>query len=164
MCAKCLPFPLVLNMLIDFVKEKNRNSGKLITIGGLSFRRKSHMMRWMSDYKNLFCCLLWQTPTWDFPHLHETPRGIQGPWITPYIYIYIQCLVKWPVIHVYFTVCLMPNRLDTSNTLRLRYSSLDSVIAGPNTCGLIIVAVMQHKTLGSHEHVKWIALNVYIYI
>ena len=41
------------------------------------------------------------------------------------------------------------------------YSNLASVIAGPNTCGLTIVATMQHETLGSHIHVKWLAPNVY---
>ena len=44
------------------------------------------------------------------------------------------------------------------------YLNLASVIAGPNTCGLTIVATMQHETLGSHFHVKWLAPNVYIYI
>ena len=38
------------------------------------------------------------------------------------------------------------------------------MIAGPNTCGLTIVATMQHETLGSHIHVKWLAPNVYIYM
>ena len=33
-----------------------------------------------------------------------------------------------------------------------------------NTCGLTIVATMQHETLGSHIHVKWLAPNEYIYI
>ena len=44
------------------------------------------------------------------------------------------------------------------------YLNLASEIAGPNTCGLTIVATMQHETLGSHIHVKWLGPNVYIYI
>ena len=30
----------------------------------------------------------------------------------------------------------------------------------PNTCGLTIVATMQHETLCSHIHVKWLAPNL----
>ena len=41
------------------------------------------------------------------------------------------------------------------------YLNLASAIAGPNTCGLTIVATMQHETLGSHIHVKWLTPNVY---
>ena len=40
---------------------------------------------------------------------------------------------------------------------------LASVAAGPYTCGLMIVAAMQHETLGSHNHVKWLTPSVQIY-
>ena len=43
------------------------------------------------------------------------------------------------------------------------YLNLASVIAGPNTCGLTIVAKMQHETLASHIYVKWLAPNVNIH-
>ena len=46
----------------------------------------------------------------------------------------------------------------------LKYLSLSSVIAGPNTYGLMIVAAMQHETLGSHNNVKRLAPSVpYMY-
>ena len=46
----------------------------------------------------------------------------------------------------------------------LGYLKLAAVIAGPNTCGLMIVATKQHETLCSHILVKWLDPSVYIYI
>ena len=98
-----------------------------------------------------------------------------------YIYIYELCLnglllsdilpyplfhrhVRLPVIRVCFTVCLMSHSFRYPQLTASGYLNLASVIAGPNTCGLTIVATMQHETLSSHIHVKWLAPNVYIYI
>ena len=79
-------------------------------------------------------------------------------------YPLFHCHVRLPVIRVCFAVCLMSHSFRYPQLTASGYLNLASVIAGPNTCGLTIVATMQHETLGSHIHVKWLAPNVYIYI
>ena len=79
-------------------------------------------------------------------------------------YPFFHCHVRLPVIRACFAVCLMSHSLCYPQLTASGYSNLASVIAGPNTCGLAIVATMQHENLGSHIHVKWLAPNVYIYI
>ena len=71
------------------------------------------------------------------------------------------CHVRLPVIRVCFAVCLMSHSSRYPQLTASGYINLASVIAGPNTCGLTIVAKLQHETLGSHIHVKWLAPNVY---
>ena len=69
-------------------------------------------------------------------------------------YPLFHCHVRLPVIRVCFAVCLMYHSFRYTQLTASGYLNLASVIAGPNTCGLTIVATMQHETLGSHIHVK----------
>ena len=79
-------------------------------------------------------------------------------------YPLFHCHDRLPVIRVCFAVCLMSHYFRYPQITASGYLNLASVIAGPNTCGLTIVATLQHETLGNHIHVKWLAPNVYIYI
>ena len=67
-------------------------------------------------------------------------------YVNIYIYIYIYIL---PVIRVCFAACLMSHYFRYQQLTASGYLNLASVIAGPNTCGLTILATMQHETLGN---------------
>ena len=78
-------------------------------------------------------------------------------------YPLFHCHVRLPVIRVCFAICLMSHFFRYPQLTASGYLNLASVIAGPYTCGLTIVATMQHETVGSHIHVQWLAPNI-IYI
>ena len=83
-------------------------------------------------------------------------------------YQLFHCHVRLPVIRVCFAVCLMSLSFRYPQLTASGYLNLAFVIAGPNTCGLTIVATMQHETSGSNIHVKsrpqCVIIYIYIYI
>ena len=49
------------------------------------------------------------------------------------------------------------------NNLYIVFVNYICIYVGPDTCGLTIVATMQHETLGTHIHVKRLVPNVFTY-
>ena len=77
------------------------------------------------------------------------------------LYPLFHCHVRLLVIRVCSSGCLMSQSVWYPQLTLLRCWSLASVTAGSNTCGLTIVATLQHVNLGSQDHMKWLARSVY---
>ena len=80
-------------------------------------------------------------------------------WLAPSVYIFIYILLAtyldfWLLLSFWAT-----RFIECVNIFKSCLCECKS-----NTCCLKIAVAMQHETLGSHNHVRWLAPSVYIFI